>query len=429
MTRRIGLYVGRENALKVIAPLVEYILNVLPEKWEPVILYPTQNQKHKVRPSRTIFRKLFGNAIRLFGFQGFEDLLEIIRREHCDALVNLNFHIAEISPEEMKKFVEVCHSVGTKTVALPYPFDVENMAVASPQRLIESWDLLCVLGPHSKRYIEHGLSRVSPGLARSILDRVFATGYPELDQLAGYDPGLIRDKYNLPGEKPIICVSTAPLYSNTRLGYGLRARFEGWNGFKPRRLTSRMSSFVRYPFLLKYKDYLAALRDLAGRNGAHLVAKYRDKHDDPDYLDQYFEELIGDVSFFPFTTLELLSVSEVYLGFYSHMALEAVAAGNYALTALFLPCEAYAEYRDPNILSGARFLALDKGGAMNFSGASEVLNGFERSAKGRLKQLSRASLDELRLRPEKHQAWLDRFVSNFGHSCQAVMEAIESVCD
>ena len=130
-------------------------------------------------------------------------------------------------------------------------------------------------------------------------------GYPELDQLAL--PHMTRDacraKWNLPAGKLVVVFGT--LARPQMVG-----RFRRW-----------------WVGQTQYWAVVRALRRWCDAHNALLVAKTRLKHGDPAWLTRYCDRVIGDQSFYPFTTLELLRAADLYVGYASALAIEASAVG------------------------------------------------------------------------------------------------------
>jgi hypothetical protein len=154
------------------------------------------------------------------------------------------------------------------------------------------------------------------------------------------------------------------------------------------------------------------------------VGKTRTKHDDPVYVRESLDLLLGDVSFFPFTTLELMQVSSLYFGFYSATVMEAVACGVYAITALFLPPDLVppqAQWR-----RGIDFFERRPGGLWDTPGVSAVIEGTQESGHAALVGFARSKLEDYGGNKEERRAALGKYVSFLGRSSEHVVDAIDA---
>ena len=155
-----------------------------------------------------------------------------------------------------------------------------------------NWDLVTTLSEEAKQFAVAETGGYFGG-------DLVPIGYPELDQLSTIvgDRTACRTKWNLPGGQMVVLFGTAA--RPIRLGKIRRWWFQQ----------------------LRYWQVVRALRAWCDERGALLVAKTRLKHRDPAWLTRYCDRIIGDVSFYPFTTLELLRVADLYVGFASAMAM------------------------------------------------------------------------------------------------------------
>jgi hypothetical protein len=112
---------------------------------------------------------------------------------------------------------------------------------------------------------------------------------------------------------------------------GMSRAFFGriWGGVGARRAARRRWS-ARWPevdWLATYRDCLRCVGEFARRNGAVLIAKTRAKHADPGYVTRNADRVFGDDAYYPFRTLELMFLSDLYVGMPSASAFEAAFIG------------------------------------------------------------------------------------------------------
>ena len=410
--------------MKVVAPVIDYLIKRPGNLSRPLVIFHTDTSKPASQPTYESVRSIFGEQVETRAIDRGSELIEMARKGEFSVWLNVTTKVHEIPEQEFASFTRTCRDQGIKFVALPHTFETEMFAAEDHEDVVRDWDLVALVGRRSKAYIEQALSRESKETRQRVLDKCVVTGYPELDQLDGFDQLKIRQKLGLPLERPIICLGTAALYySDKGLAKLTGQRFRGFSGLGPQRLKGLLDGLKGIK-VVTYRRYLSALAKMARRNGALLVAKTRGKHNDPEYLNKYVDILFLDQEFFPFTTLELLAVSSVYFGFYSTMAVEAVAAGNYAFTFVHIPPELV---ELPAYYAAGRFLCLDPGASWDWPGASETIKGADSRTLGRLKALSRCGLDEFKVRPDSLEAWRREFISAPGRASANVVAAIEAL--
>ncbi|UYN92556.1 MAG: hypothetical protein KIT70_03445 [Anaerolineales bacterium] len=163
-------------------------------------------------------------------------------------------------------------------------------------------------------------------------------GFPQLDGMGEIDPVAIRTKYGVDKDARVV------LYLPITLGNinGSWPRF-----FEGTDLLGRIKTFwqaVRkdkvffgqyLPWLLhgwSDKKLTQALKAFAHNNGAVLIAKARKKDPLRPWLKEAADLAIYDEADYPSTTLELMSIADVCIHFYSFAALESAYCGVFGVT-------------------------------------------------------------------------------------------------
>ena len=431
MRRRIAFFLPRLNHLRNMAPVIDYVTRHCPNRFEVFIFYPGWKiSKDFLQVDRSYLVELFGSRVNLVSLESPADLLHSIQSLEIEAIVNTSPEVNEIDDDTLRDAITRSRLVGVKWVALPYAYQQEMITSTEPEMILDYWDLICTIGPRSIEIIESYLSNLSNDMRVAIGKKLAIVGYPEIDGIARLDRGEILAKYGLPDNKPIICVSTAPTWyhhgarGHNSVSAGYEARFRGI-GHIPLWSTPSLVTTVRHPVIISYKKYLSKLRLFADRNNAVLIAKTRLKHRDPDYTAECFDAIFDDVTYFPFTTLELLSVSSLYFGFASMSVIETVNLGIFSITAHHLPMDILipaGKYRD-----FSRLFLTQKGSIGNTPGVSELLDGTRPSGPRALEKLSNSNLEDYQVDEVEREKLLDRFFSFRGKSSEAFVDALSSL--
>lgn len=424
MTRRIGYWVPRASHLRTIAPVIDYMLQA--GGFEIVVIRPGWPiGKAALEPETDPVPALFGDRVTVVTVPAPGLFADIVLNRAIEAVVTFNAEVVDLPDADQAR--RRTRTRGVRWVSLPYVYHQDLLCATQPDTMARDWDLITTLGPRSIELIDARLGGVAADVRRRLLDRLAIVGYPELDGLARIDEAAVRAKYGLPPARPIVYVSTANTFRSHGTGgwtgRAYEARFRGRDTFSVRAALG-MPATLRHPHIVPYRDYLGALRRLADRNGALLVAKTRGKHHDPDYLADAVDAVVGDAEFYPFTTLELMSVSSVYFGFLSMSALEALACGLYAITAYFVPLQ----HVVAPVFAEWSWLHLTAPGSVgNTEGASEIIDGTTAAGRRRLATLATSDLADLRGRPAVREALLDRVIAFRGKSCAAFVDALSGV--
>lgn len=430
MRRRIAFYVPRTNYLKVLAPVVLHLLRHCAAEFEVLILFPGWAiRKTALQPREEDFQRIFGSQVALRRLPEVEAFLQLIRGGSLDAVINMTARVYDIEPAALEALRAASRQRGVKWMAVPYLFTQDYFIAENPRAVADTWDCIGTLGPASLTYLESHLRQADPPLAHVLRSRVTVMGFPELDALAeSVDAQAIRRRYGLPLDRPIVYLSTAPvvypLVNASWRSRGVERRFRGETDGFFGDLAGRIASLGDRQ-VVSYRRYVQAVRRCADANGACVVAKTRAKHRDPAYLRQYVDVLIDDTSYYPFTTLELLRVSDLYAGFYSASVMEAVAAGVYAITFLFVPVE-IAEPQ-PLAQAWANIFHRNPGSLWNAPGVSAMIDGTSPSAGEALERLANGRLQDFRIDPAARERLLDRFVGYRGASAARIANVLRGL--
>jgi len=425
MKRNIAFYICRRSLIKVLAPVINHMVTHCLDSFQVIIFFPGWKiSKPSQQPNENEFNHLFGEYADIKKVEDGPDFVQKIESSAIDAVITLAPSVVELE-DEGRKIIAETRKLGTKWIALPHIGDEVFIALENIEFVMDDWDLICIMGPYWLNYIEtypHGLSKERLDLLKK---RLVITGYPELDGFKFINQSEVINKYGLPKDKPIIFLATAPLMSTGLMSRGLLHRFCPRTYRKPRILAINiimaMVSVFHYPIYVPYIRYLKKLREFADRNNAFIVAKTREKHNDPDSVENYVDKIISDSSFYPFTTLELLSVSSLYFGFSSASIFEAIAAGVYSINVVNRPQKTF-----PKTGTNYKYLG-DRSFVWNTQGVSEGINGTKISAYFKLDRFSKSNLDDYVVNKEQRASLLSQFFSYFGKSSERFIEVLSSL--
>jgi hypothetical protein len=157
--------------------------------------------------------------------------------------------------------------------------------------------------------------------------KAIACGFVEADQLKRFNREQICKKYGLPLDRRIVIL----------LPFPWRVPFGVWSHiiYKPQ---SKLLKLLKLAALRQWskrqdvftmvddKKVTTAIRHFADKNNAFFIVKGRLKNKIPSYLAKAADKVIFDVSFYPYTILELLFVADLCIHFYSDAVKECVPA-------------------------------------------------------------------------------------------------------
>ncbi len=432
MPHKIAFYMPRTPYLKVFGPVLDYLLTEEPNRFEPVVLIPrwtVYKPDQQVDPD--FVRKLFGPGLRIVEMEARTDFGPALDREAVEAVICLTPAVHDLDPPEEEALLKETRAKGIKWVSLPGVLDEAILVARCPERVLTNWDLVCTLGPAAVKWMEHYVGLIAPELAPLVRSKVVPTGHPEFDGLKDMDPVKIRDQYGLPKTKPIIFLSTACASPGAMrkdlaglVKRGLNVRFRGLEKPRPRDLAGLALSSV-FPTVVPYRAYLAALRKLADRNGAVILAKSRTKHDDPAYVGDYVDYRFSEGSYYPFSTLQFMAASSLYFGFQSACSLEALVTGVYSINVMIGNLWSYADEKDTYCLIKDLFF-MDRG-YWNLEGYSQVMHGLKRDTQKELNNMSKKELSDFGYEPELSLKRVEELMSHSGRSSAVLMEYLINI--
>jgi hypothetical protein len=164
---------------------------------------------------------------------------------------------------------------------------------------------------------------------RALAAKAAIVGFPALDATTSIDPERVRARHGIPAGRPVAVLLPFPQ------GVG-KASFWPSQVFGEPRPARRLFNVLlhrRFEYLphVRYGwsdvRLVTAVREFCDKNGLFLIVKSRVKTPIPEYTRALADLCVYDESQYPATILELLSVADVCLSFYSAGVTEAVALG------------------------------------------------------------------------------------------------------
>ena len=370
---RIGYYCARLNQLKMFGPVIAAQrarrsgldpLLIVPVP--PLITYRAKNKRLATGLYLSEVRAQLGDDIRVAEVDSPEAFRRVLQTECVRAVVNEQLDL----PDPLFRHTLIpSRRDGVKWCALGYLQQEFLHILRNGLGWLDHWDIVTTFSGSGVEYLASALKE--QGIQDlSALHRIVPIGFVELDQVKHLQPESLRQKYGIPIGCPVVYFSTAPRFHLLPSQIMRQAFFSRLIGCACAGQSARLIWGRRWPeidFLATYEGILKHLREFCQRNGALLIAKTRAKHQDPRYLKQYAHEVFDDGFYYPFRTLELMSLSDLYVGMASASSYEAAFIGKRMINIIPFPQELF-EY--PHFLPVKRELYLGKDGLWNAEGFS-----------------------------------------------------------
>lgn len=306
---KLAFLIQRKNYYRLLGPVVEEALRrgYQVECWHDWSQPRRGKKASELFPDAPPAFPTGSPAVRVY--HGRSDLAKQLRAGTADAVVCLD------PPDPTVRMAS-----GAKWLYLQYW--VEMILQPTSQGVREA-DAVATYSPYWVDRLEERFAASDPG--EGIRRKSVAVGAPEMDIVHRIDPDEVRRRLGLPSGRPLVLYLAFPLRSNfqtfwlrhvyapsTRPGQALRTllagRLEYWphvaNGWNDRRLVRELRAFC-------------------DRNGAALVVKSRRKDPIPGYTRRLADRTFYDLSHYPPTILELLSVASLCVHAYSGVVVEA----------------------------------------------------------------------------------------------------------
>ena len=323
---RTGFYIPRLNYLKIFCPVIEEFLS----RDARVTLFLDQREslvdgKSHLRPDMEKV-PAFGDRVERIPFRSVSGLAGMARDRDVQAMVFLDFDaIGERFREEM---LRLSHPV--VIAQLQHAFELVYLG-----RDLGFSDVVYTFSPSWsgwwKAYVRRNRlvpEREQEALFKAIDEKAVPVGFPEADQLKDIISAEVYEKYRIPRGKRVLLYLPYCWTRRFSLCSHASNRVPGSMLGPMRRVCCRVSGLLPEFFCgMLDRHVVDAVREFCNANDAVFIVKAREKTVIPRYLETMADRVIFDESYYPFTTLELLLISDLCLHFYSSTVLEAVAAG------------------------------------------------------------------------------------------------------
>ncbi len=403
--------IHRSNYYKLLGPLIEEALR----RGLDVEIWIFRDSKGKVHldPSQLPLALVSSRAV-IRHFQSIEEVSTELAETSAKAVFSLHSRSRYKVATTKAMFITLQHGIDTFAEV-----DLESLC---------NTDKLCL---YSAFWLDWGASYyaevrgVDKARATSLLQqKVALTGFPQMDNVDQAEPKEIRKKYGLAADQKLV------LYLPITLGNinGLWPRF-----FAADTLFQRIQAF--WQATLKYGDFgrtyirwllsgwndrklAGAIRAFAKNNDAVLIAKARQKDPLRPSVIEQADLALYDEEHYPSTTLELLSIADVCIHFYSFAALEAAYCGVYGLT-IDRPSPV-SDVGEPEPVYHRLWRTREQGSAFNAPGVNMWM-----TIPDVIQKLPGLSLTEMQIDTEMRAEYIERFMgSSDGKASERILDLV-----
>ena len=291
-------------------------------------------------------KSLESNGHKYRKYTDDNNLIHILEIERVNILITENIGnvlLKDIMPKLQVFYLQHSHDIVSY---IPQKLSIETLSKVDKFLLFSDYWKECFIDSLEEKFKDN-LNEV-----QHIREKTIAVGFPEIEQIKNFSKQDILKKFNIESSKEKIIffdpIGTVNHVGNVFYGYFFKLHGSFLNKIKifgkqffydifhhplktPKILFLILKLCLDKKFTYNYQSLLLDLRDYCDKNNAMLVVKSREKNNDPDYIKILPDIYTHDLEFYPFTLLELLFVSDLYIGFNSTTTIEAVASATNAM--------------------------------------------------------------------------------------------------
>ena len=234
------------------------------------------------------------------------------------------------------------------------------------------------------------------------------------------DPVVVRSKYGIRADTPVVLLMSLKMVVPEPWRRTVW-RERGKLGRTMQAVRQRRWDFIRDIWLGEtYKDLCQDIESFCRRNGAVLIVKSRSKNGDPAWLRELADIYVGeDKAEYPYTSMQLLAISDLCVHFGSGAVFEAASAGVPSLSIVIPQGHLHGQHPDYS-----RQLRSSKAGSIyNYPGVVHRVDHREASS-----LLRKVTLSDLRIDPVRRSRYVTTFMGfDDTRSAERILDVVQGV--
>lgn len=385
--RRVAIFILRNNQFKAFLPIIQEMF--LSGEMIPVLI--------TTKTINTGIKKIQNYDSR---FNPFHDKMDIYYVNNLNDIAtvaaDLNIDILLTSSVPLSTLKEI-KSSGIRVIYLQSSMD---MVAAWPKthsleflRLTDGF--LCFSQYWIDGMIEEfkKLLNLTQEDVLEIRNKAHVVGMPELDQIKMLNKHSILEKYRLPATKkkiiffdPVVNITHIPNFFHKYyfcLSGSMRKKAARIIKNLMKDARSSPTIWWKFPIYMQrilkggqkisnYETLFLKLKRFCGEHDYLLICKSREKNNDPDFVKSGCDYYTYDSGYMPFTLLELLFISDLYIGFNSTAAMEAVYCNLPVILFQVFPTEYQFDDYGGNVYQFIERSLTTRGEWLNYPGVNQV---------------------------------------------------------
>jgi len=320
--KRIAFYFDRSVIAKFYAPVIIELLN---RNFEVFFIcgpmpHSSWSDNPGYRPLKENIKIPSIDKIKFIYFDKFKEVESIVIESGITDLFVTHAinHDQEVFISEMKKR-------GLKINCIQWAADY---LVITPDKL----KMIDNLFIHSLEMKEIYFRHFPEALGDELDLKFISVGNPIFDCLKeNRTKDFLLQKYGIPKGKKIVLLMALNLtvLPWAKYYFGSSNKLQLFLNFLISPSIKYLKEFLKFG---GYRDQLLDIKKWCKKNNASLVIKSRPKHKEPRYVSEIADVFISDEEFYPLASVELVSISDLVIGYESTVVLEAGFLGVRAIS-------------------------------------------------------------------------------------------------
>jgi hypothetical protein len=427
--KKLAFLVLRNNELKLILPLMKEVLN----RTDVESILITSTSINTAKASQDYQANVNPFHKQLIGIKDEKEIFSVVKNQHIDVLITSSILIDVFS--ELKEHTHIAYLQHSTDLVSIWPFIYDKDFF----QLFDSFFCFSLYWKNKMVQELETSGKFNRTELERIRERIYIVGFPELDQVKEFNETAIREKYGLAHDKKILFFDPTGVVNHVpNFFYKYYFCLYGSIRFKLKQILIKLigdtrqqvKSLWKFPYYLfkifrkhrllpNYENIFLKLKQYCHEHDMLLICKSRPKNNDPEWIKKGCDLYCYDEGYLPFTLLELLYISNAYVGFNSTSVMEGAYCNLPAIVFQIFPTEF--QYRD---YGGKVYQYLESclerpGEWLNYSGVIDV------SLWDESKESVFAGLDDQSINPEARREYVKTFLGfDDGKSSKRVIDTV-----
>jgi hypothetical protein len=323
----IAFVIKKDNHYRHFTPVMRAAINRgwRIESWHDKTMHLTISKRDSNLPRVENPPLCLRNNITCKEFSGYDELNQLIYRNEVDAVVSI---------EAPWQSFNALHDDNKHPLFILYePYCLDFFHRLGGLEAAKNVDMFAI---RTEYWLKEGLWFLNHGfdfqdaeeMSNQIKEKSVCIGWPQLDQKGLIDPVQVRKCLKIPKDKPVVTLLNwvdsghfgleQAIFASVNLKNKLLALFKA-----RKKIWENLGLLGKNDFV----SVMESVHSFCRKNSAYLIVKSRQRDHIPPQVARLADKILYDENYYPHTTMELMSISDLCIGSYSFAVTEAAAYG------------------------------------------------------------------------------------------------------